>query len=107
MSERQASPLDRFLRLFTDVRAGEGATALLLALNVFLLLTSYSIAKVLREPLILAGGGAELKSYTSAGQALLLLVLVPAYGALAARVPRRTLIRAVTGFFLACMVGFY
>jgi AAA family ATP:ADP antiporter len=106
MPERQPSPLDRFLRLFTEVRAGEGVTALLLALNVFLLLTSYSIAKVLREPLILARG-AEVKSYTSAGQALMLLVLVPAYGALAARVPRRTLIRAVSGFFLACMVGFY
>jgi AAA family ATP:ADP antiporter len=107
MPERQPSPLDRFLRLFTDVRPGEGATALALGLNVFLLLTSYSITKVLREPLILAGGGAEVKSYTAAGQALLLLVLVPAYGALAARVPRRTLIRAVTGFFLVCMVGFY
>ncbi|MBI1722861.1 MAG: hypothetical protein HYR48_03005, partial [Gemmatimonadetes bacterium] len=50
---------------------------------------------------------AEVKSYAAAGQALLLLALVPAYGALAARVPRRTLILAVTGFFLVCMVGFY
>lgn len=107
MSERQPSPLDRFLRLFTDVRAGEGATALLLALNVFLLLCAYSIIKVLREPLIAAGGGAEVRSYSAAGQALLLLVAVPAYGALAARVPRRTLILVVTAFFLACIAGFY
>ena len=107
MSERQPSPLDRFLRLFTDVRAGEGATALLLALNVFLLLTAYSVTRVLREPLIAASGGPEVKSYSAAGQALLLLVLVPAYGALAARLPRRNLIIAVTGFFIACMVGFY
>lgn len=107
MSERQPSPLDRFLRLFTDIRAGEGATALLLALNVFLLLCAYSIIKVLREPLIAAGGGAEVRSYSAAGQAMLLLVAVPAYGALAARVPRRRLILVVTGFFLACIGGFY
>jgi AAA family ATP:ADP antiporter len=103
----RATLLDRALRAFTDVRPGEGATALLLALNVFLLLTSYSIVKVLREPLILAGGGAEVKAYSAAGQAALLLVLVPAYGALAARVPRRALIAAVTAFFLVCMLGFY
>ena len=30
----RAQPLDRVLRLFADVREGEGATALLLALNV-------------------------------------------------------------------------
>lgn len=101
------SPLDRFLRLFTDVRAGEGSTALLLALNVFLLLTAYSVTRVLREPLIAMSGSPEVRSYSAAGQALVLLVLVPAYGAIAARVPRRNLIIAVTGFFVACMVAFY
>jgi AAA family ATP:ADP antiporter len=35
---------------------------------------------VVREPLILSAGGAELKSYTSAAQAVLFLFLVPAYG---------------------------
>ena len=44
--------------------------------------------KVVREPLILSAGGAELKSYTSAAQAVLLLLLVPAYGAIANRVNR-------------------
>lgn len=104
---RGGTPLDRFLRLFSDVRAGEGATVLLLALNVFLLLCAYSIIKVLREPLIAAGGGSEVRSYSAAGQAVLLLGAVPVYGALAARVPRRTLILSVTGFFLACIAGFY
>lgn len=101
------SALDRALRAFSEVRAGEGVTVLLLALNVFLLLTSYSIIKVLREPLILAGGGAEVKAYSAAGQAALLLVLVPLYGALAARVTRRRLIVTVSAFFLVCMLGFY
>ena len=33
--------------------------------------------KTIREPLILSEGGAAVKTYSSAGQALLLLVLVP------------------------------
>ena len=45
----RASPLDRLLRLFTDVRTGEGWLAVLLALNVFLILTSYYILKPVRE----------------------------------------------------------
>ena len=100
----RGGPLDRFLRLFSDVRSGEGGTALLLALNVFILLTAYSTLKVLREPLILAvPGGAELKSYSSAGQAIVLVFLVPLYGLVARRVPRRLLINVVTAFFMACL----
>ena len=41
-----------------------------------------------------------MKSYSSAGQALLLLVLVPAYGALASRVNRIQLVQWVTLFFV-------
>ena len=47
-------PLDSLLNLFSDVHGGEGRTALLLMLNVFLLLTSYYLLKTIREPLILA-----------------------------------------------------
>jgi len=62
---------------FAEVHAGEGPTAALLALNVFLLLASYYIMKPVREALILAGGGAELKAYMSAGQTVLMLFTVP------------------------------
>jgi AAA family ATP:ADP antiporter len=106
-AREQAGLLDRALRLFADVRAGEGATALLLTLNVFLLLASYYCIKPVREALILSGEGAEVKSYAAAGQAILLLGLVPAYGALADRLPRRRLLNAVTAFFIACLVAFY
>ena len=44
--------------------------------------------KTAREVFILTEGGAEVKSYSSAGQAVLLLFLVPAYGAIASRVNR-------------------
>ena len=67
------SVLDRALSVFADVRAGEGATAILMLVNIFLLLICYSVIKTVREPLILLGGGAEMRSYASAGQALLLI----------------------------------
>ncbi len=97
------SRLDRALAVFSDVRDGEGATALLMLANIFLLLVCYSVIKTVREPLILLGGGAEVRSYAAAGQALLLLAFVPAYSRLASRVPRMTLIVGVTLFFIACI----
>jgi AAA family ATP:ADP antiporter len=99
--------LDQLLSPFTVMRAGEGADAILLTLAVFLLLTSYYVLKVVREPLILAGGGAELKSYTSAAQAVLLLFLIPAYSAIANRVNRIRLISIVTLFFISNLLLFY
>src|SRR5215218_5424546 len=107
VADERAGPLDRALRLFADVRAGEGGTAVLLALNVFLLFCAYYVIKPIREALILSGGGAEVKSYAAAGQAVLLLLLVPAYGALADRLPRRGLLNTVTAFFVICLVAFY
>ncbi|HWP49550.1 MAG TPA: hypothetical protein VNM22_20495 [Candidatus Limnocylindrales bacterium] len=101
------SVLEQFLGLFTEVRAGEGPTVLLLTINLFLILTAYYVLKPVREALILAGGGAEIKSYAAAGQALLLLGAVPLYSALASRFTRRRLINTVTVFFTACLVFFY
>src|SRR5690242_3075985 len=99
--------LDRALSVITEVRAHEGVTALLLTANLFLLLTAYYIIKPVREALILAGGGAEFKSYTSGFQAVLLLVLVPAYGMVASRVSRIKLINGVFLFFASNLVIFY
>jgi len=99
--------LERFLNLFTEVKEGEGTSAILFFLNVFLILTSYYVMKPVREALILAGGGAEIKSYASAGQALLFLGIVPLYAGLAGRFPRRQLINMVTTFFVGCLVFFY
>ncbi len=106
-AERDRPLLDRLLSIFTEVHEQEGMSAILLSFNVFLLLAAYYVIKPVREALILAGGGAEVKSYAAAGQAMLLLLLVPAYGALADRLPRRRLLNVVTGFFTACLVGFY
>ena len=103
-----ARPLDRALRLFTDVHEGEGTQALLLALNVFLILSAYYVMKPVREALILSQpGGAEIKSYAMALQAALLLLVVPLYGLLARHMARRRLINVVTLFFIACPPLFY
>ena len=101
------SVLDRVLGASADVRAGEGATALLLALNVFLILMAYYVLKPVREALILGEGSAELKSYMSAVQVVLLLAIVPAYGRLVARLPRMGLINAVNAVFIGCLVAFF
>ena len=95
--------LDRALALFSDVRAGEGATAVLMLVNVFLLLICYAVIKTVREPLILLGGGAEVRSYAAAGQALLLIGFVPLYSWVSSRVTRTTLIFSVTLFFIGCI----
>jgi AAA family ATP:ADP antiporter len=98
---------ERVLNLFTEVHAGEGRQVLLLALNIFLLLTSYYVIKPVREALILADEGAEAKSYLVGGIAVLLVFLVPAYARLVDRFGRTRLIALVTGFFIACMIAFW
>jgi AAA family ATP:ADP antiporter len=100
LSLPRKTALDRALSLFAEVRAGEGFTATLMLLNVFVLLVCYSVIKTVREPLILVGGGAEIRSYTAAGQALLLIGLVPLYSWFATRVGRARLLVGVTLFFL-------
>ena len=100
--------IDRALAVVAPVARGEGVTTLLMMLNVFVLLSCYYVLKVVREPLILlGGGGAELKAYASAGQTLLLLAVVPAFGALASRVNRLRLLTIVQACFIACLVAFY
>ncbi len=101
------SLVDRALRFSSDVRAGEGATVLALLANLFLILVAYYIIKTVREPLILASGGAELKSYAAAGQAGVLIVLVPLYSKLASSLDRMRLIWGVTAFFVFCLEAFY
>jgi AAA family ATP:ADP antiporter len=108
----QAPPIvpSRFyyvLKLFTDVRPGESITALLLALNIFLILMGYYVLKPVREALILGQGTAELKTYMSALQVVVLAFVVPYYGRLVARMDRLRVINTVTAFFVVCLVVFF
>jgi len=117
-SPGKPGPLDRFLGLFSEVRPGEGARALLMLANIFLILVSYYIIKTVREPLILntevpgflqtlgIKGPAEVKAYAAAAQALVLMAFVPAYSWFASRVSRMKLIVGVTLFFAANILAF-
>ena len=91
--------LDRLLGVFAEVRPGESVTALLMLANIFTIFVSYAIIKVVREPLILTGGGAEVKSYAAAVQAVLLIAFIPAYSWFSSRVSRMKLIIGMTVFF--------
>lgn len=102
------SLLDRALNVVTEVRAGEGVTALLLTLNVFLLLSAYYFIKPVREGLILAmPSGAEYKSYLSAVISASLLFAVPAYAWVASRVAKHKLVVGVTLFFASHLALFW
>ena len=103
----ERSLLERILRPIADVRPGEGRLVLLLALNLFLILFAYYLLKTVRESLILTESGAATKTYVSAAQALLLLILVPAFAAFASRVNRLRLLTGVTLFFIANIVLFF
>ncbi len=100
--ETRAMPgtmLDRTLRLFSEVRAGEGARVVSMMVSLLTLMVAYYLLKTVREPLVLTSGGAEVKSYAAGLQALLLIGFVPAYGWLTKQVGRRGLILGLTGFF--------
>jgi len=99
--------IDRSLRVFADVRDGEGVGALLMFSNIFVLLVTYYILKTVREPLILTLGGAELKSYAAAAQAAVLIAYVPLYSRLASSLPRRALLLTVVLFFFGCLQVFF
>jgi len=104
--------LDKALGLFAEVKNGEGLTAVMLTFCVFLLLVGYYLLKVVREPLILNTGelpvkGAELKSYTTAGQAVLLIGFVQVYAVLTRRLKRMTLISVCWIFFGSNLVLFW
>jgi AAA family ATP:ADP antiporter len=94
-------------RLFgVQIRPVERRFVVVLALDLFVLLTSYYVLKVIREPLILLEGGAVSRSYARGLQAFLLLALVPAYGLVADRLDPRRLVPWILGAFALCLVAF-
>ena len=106
------SKLERFLRLFTDVQAGEGITALLMFANVFLILCAYYFIKPLREGWIAVSdisglSKMEVKAYSSFGQSLLLIPAMWFYGQLSDRHRRSELITRSTLFCMMNMAVFW
>jgi ATP/ADP translocase len=98
--------MERLLSPIADVHRGETGGVLLMALTLLLLMAAYYMLKTARESLILTRGGAEVKTYASAAQALILLFVVPGFAALASRVNRMRLMRWVTLFFVGNLTLF-
>lgn len=98
--------LARLLRPFTRVHPEEAVTVGLMTVAAFLLLSAYYLLKTVREPLILLHGGAEVKLYARAGQALLMVGVVHLYGELARRFGRMKLLAIVFLFFISNLVVF-
>ena len=73
----------------------------------FLVMSSYYALKTIREPLLLSGAGAEIKSYAAAAIAAILLAVVPLYGAVFRGVSRLNLTRYMTLFFVLVLMVFY
>jgi AAA family ATP:ADP antiporter len=99
--------LERLLWIVYDVCPGEGLGPLILTINLFTLLAAYYLLKTVRESLILAEGGAEVKAYSSAAQAILLLGVVPLYGWIATQLNRHRLLCWTTLFFASNLFIFY
>ena len=80
-ADRQYSLIERIFSIATSIRPGEGKSASLLTLQSFLTLLCYSLIRPVREAIILAEQGAEVRSYATGVQTLLLLILIPLYSA--------------------------
>jgi AAA family ATP:ADP antiporter len=107
LSRLSRLPFEALLRPFGKVHRSEVATIVLMTTYAFLMLTAYYVLKVVREPLILAEGGAEVKRYAAAGQALLLFLGLRYYDRLAGKVSRLKLIAGINLFFASNLVLFF
>jgi AAA family ATP:ADP antiporter len=106
------TPLERFLGSFTDIRAGEGPTGLVLFANVFLILCAYYFVKPLRDSWIAVSpieglSKMEVKAYSSFAQSLLLAGISSLFAYLSATVTRRKLITGSTMFVISNLVVFW
>ena len=95
--------LERGLSVFSEVRPGEGGTVVLMFFNLLTLLLGYYVIKTLRDTVIVARLGAQVKAYASAVMALVLMGFIPLYGWVASRVDRVKLIFTLTVFFLVTL----
>jgi AAA family ATP:ADP antiporter len=101
-----ARTLARLYRPFARVEPDEVLNATVMMVGAFLLITAYYLLKTVREPLILLEGGAEVKLYARAGQAVLMVGVAHVYGEVAKRVGRVKLLAIVFLFFMSNLALF-
>ncbi|MDQ6981820.1 MAG: Npt1/Npt2 family nucleotide transporter [Mariprofundus sp.] len=93
--------------IWLDMNSLEGKATLRFAARLFLILLAYYLLKPVRESLILEHGSAELRSYALAGQAALLLVMIPFYSSLIRKYRGDQLFQFVTVFLVFNLMIFY
>ena len=106
MSCTHPNRLERCFALFAPVRAGEGRAVAILFLQAFALMTAYYMVRPVREVLILTQGGAEFRSYAVAVQALVLVLIIPAYSAWVRRIEAKRIYLLVNAFFVSNLLLF-
>lgn len=108
----QLSRTEIFLQFFTEIKPGEGTTAILMFANVFLILCAYYFIKPLREGWIAVSdisglSKMEVKAYSSFFQAFFLLFIVGLFGKLSDQLQRSVLVTRTTLFCISNMVIFW
>ncbi len=98
--------LERFISLFTKVRAGEGWSIAIYFIYACLIVISYYIFKTIREPLLISSGSADAKAYATGVAALVLLLFMPIYSRMFQRCSREKLVMSLALMFSAMGFGF-
>ena len=106
MIRSPTSNFERCLAWFAPVHSGEGRAVAILFLQAFALMLAYYLVRPVRETLILTQGGAEFRSYAVAVQALLLVLIIPAYGAWVRRIEAKRIYLLVNAFFVSHLLLF-
>jgi AAA family ATP:ADP antiporter len=100
------TPVIRLLDRVVRVRAAELPAALWSFAYFFCLLCSYYVLRPVREEMGVAGG-VERLPWVFTATFVAMVAVVPIFGALAARYPRRALLPIVYGFFIANILGLF
>jgi len=98
--------MKRLISRFVDVKPGEGRAVLWSFLYFFMLLSAYYVLRPLRDNAGITGGVGNLPWLFTA-TFVTMLVAVPIYGFVVARLPRRRFIPLVYVFFVANIALFW
>ncbi len=91
---------------FIDVRGGELAALILSFSYFFFVLCGYYTIRPLRDALAV-GGGVDTMQYLFSATFVCMLAIVPLYGWLASRTPRRTFLPLVYVFFILNLIAIH
>ncbi|MGB5396967.1 MAG: MFS transporter [Gammaproteobacteria bacterium] len=91
---------------FVQVEAGEGRALLWSFSYFFALLCSYYIIRPMRDEMGILGGVENLQ-WLFTGTLLAMIAIVPAFGWISSRFPRRQFLPYVYGFFISMLLLFY